>query len=243
MRLAITLALVVLAQGAPARANDDGRQTGRAMRGCGTAATCHGVNPGAAVRIEGPMTLTPGARATYTLVITSTRSDFMAGGFNISAAGATLAPGGMLAQLRDMELTHVAPVPRSGAEVRVPFEVTAPMAAGDAMLFAAGNAVNRLNNSSNDAWGVTALTVAVGAAAPDAGVTDAGATDAGAADVATTTDARATADTGPRTERYDPTASSGYGGCRAAPGRVGEAGWSLALLGLAARRRRSRCAG
>ena len=122
MRLGTCLAISAALYAAPARANEDGRQTDRSMRGCGTASTCHGVNPGASARIEGPMTLLPGARGTYTLVITSTRSDFMAGGFNIAAAGATLARNGTVGQLMGGELTHTAPIPRSGAEVRVPFE-------------------------------------------------------------------------------------------------------------------------
>lgn len=224
-RLATTLALSSILCALPAFANEDGRQIDRAMRGCGTAQTCHGVNPGASARIEGPMRLDPGARGTYTLVITSTRSDFVSGGFNIAAAGATLAPNGAGAQLRSGQLTHVASVARTGAEVRVPFDVVAPMTAGAAMIFAAGNAVNGLSTSSNDAWAITALSVAVGAVGADAGAP----VDSGVA-----------ADAGPRTERYDPTASSAYGGCRAAPGRPQGAWAALALLGLAARRRRSR---
>lgn len=230
-RLATTLALAGALCTLPAFANDDGRQVDRAMRGCGTSTTCHGVSPGASARIEGPMRLDPGARGTYTLVITSTLGDFAAGGFNIAAAGATLAPNGAVSQLRSGQLTHVAPVARSGAEVRVPFDVVAPMTAGAAMLFAAGNAVNARSNSSNDAWAITSLSVAVGAEGVDAGAP----VDAGVA-----ADTGVAADAGPRTERYDPTASSAYGGCRAAPGRPRGAWAALALLGLAARRRRSR---
>ena len=117
MRLATCLALTAALYAAPARANEDGRQTDRSMRGCGTASTCHGVNTGASARIEGPMNLMPGARGTYTLVITSTRSDFMNGGFNIAASGATLARTGTVGQLMSGELTHSAPIARSGAEV------------------------------------------------------------------------------------------------------------------------------
>lgn len=240
MRLGTCLALAAALYAAPSRANDDGRQTDRAMRGCGTASTCHGVNPGASARIEGPMTLLPGARGTYTLVITSTRSDFMTGGFNIAAAGATLARNGTVGQMMNGELTHTAPIPRSGAEVRVPFDVVAPATAGAAMLFAAGNATNGGRNSANDAWAVAALTVTVGTPMADAGAaTDAGAvTDAGAI-----TDTGIAADTGPRIERYDPTASSAYGGCRASPaGARGGGLAALSLLGLTLARRRSRCA-
>jgi MYXO-CTERM domain-containing protein len=201
---------------------------------------------GASARIEGPMTLLPGARGTYTLVITSTRSDFMTGGFNIAASGATLARNGTVGQLMSGELTHTAPVARSGAEVRVPFDVVAPATAGNAMLFAAGNATNGGRNAANDAWALAAFAVSIGAAPTDAGAaTDASTiTDAGAAtDAGAITDTGITADTGPRIERYDPTASSGYGGCRTSPGgaRGGGLG-ALALLGLTLARRRSRCA-
>lgn len=212
-RLAIVLASTLCAL--PARANEDGRQVDRSMRGCGTANTCHGTNPGATARIEGPMHLDPGARGAYTLVLSSTRSDFAAGGFNIAASGASLARSGNAAQMRGEQLTHVAPVPRSGDEVRVPFELVAPMTAGSAMLFAAGNTVNQRGTSSNDAWAITAFTVAIG-------------------------DAGASGDAGPRTERYDPTASSAYGTCSATPARA-RGGWlALALVGLATRRRRAR---
>ena len=246
MRLATCLALTAALYAAPARANEDGRQTDRSMRGCGTASTCHGVNTGASARIEGPMNLMPGARGTYTLVITSTRSDFMTGGFNIAASGATLARNGTVGQLMSGELTHTAPVARSGAEVRVPFDVVAPATAGNAMLFAAGNATNGGRNAANDAWALAAFAVSIGAAPTDAGAaTDASTiTDAGAAtDAGAITDTGITADTGPRIERYDPTASSGYGGCRTSPGgaRGGGLG-ALALLGLTLARRRSRCA-
>ena len=114
------------------------------MRGCGTASTCHGVNTGASARIEGPMNLMPGARGTYTLVITSTRSDFMNGGFNIAASGATLARNGTVGQLMSGELTHSAPIARSGAEVRVPFDVVAPATANLIAKFAHGIADDAL---------------------------------------------------------------------------------------------------
>lgn len=239
MRLGTCLALAAALHAAPALANEDGRQTDRAMRGCGTASTCHGVNTGASARIEGPMTLMPGARGTYTLVITSTRSDFMTGGFNIAASGATLARNGTVGQLTAGELTHTAPIARSGTEVRVPFDVVAPATAGAAMLFAAGNATNGQRNSANDAWAITALAVSIGAAPTDAGA----ATDATAvADASAVTDTGISADTGPRIERYDPTASSAYGGCRTSPASARSGLGALSLLGLTLARRRSRCA-
>ncbi len=239
MRLGTCLALTAALYAAPARANEDGRQVDSAMRGCGTASTCHGVNTGASARIEGPMTLLPGARGTYTLILTSTRSDFMTGGFNIAASGATLARNGNVGQMMSGELTHTAPIARSGAEVRVPFDVVAPATAGAAMLFAAGNTANGQRNSANDAWAITALAVSIGAAPTDAGA----ATDASAAtDAGAVTDAGITADTGPRIERYDPTASSAYGGCRTSPAGARSGMGALSLLGLTLARRRSRCA-
>lgn len=239
MRLGTCLALTAALYAAPARANEDGRQTDRSMRGCGTASTCHGVNTGASARIEGPMNLLPGARGTYTLILTSTRSDFMTGGFNIAASGATLARNGTVGQLMGTELTHTAPIARTGTEVRVPFDVVAPATAGAAMLFAAGNTANGQRNSANDAWAVTALAVSIGAAPTDAGT----ATDASAAtDARTVTDTGITADTGPRIERYDPTASSAYGGCRTSPAGARSGLGALSLLGLTLARRRSRCA-
>lgn len=229
-RASAVLACAVSLAAATASAHEDGRETGRAMRGCGAQGSCHGVNPGASARIEGPMSLAPGARGDYTLVITSTRPDFAAGGCNIAAAGATLVPGAGT-QSSGGEITHIAPVARSGAEVRIPFAVTAPAASGAAMVFAAANAVSGMRNSANDAWALTALAITVGSGPVDAGVTDAGVADAGVTDAGVT-------DAGPRVERYDPGASSVYGVCSASPGRA-RGGWAaLALVGLLARRRR-----
>lgn len=225
---AFALAATLLAP--PARANEDGRQTGRAMRGCGTSSTCHGANPGATASIEGPMTLAPGARGTYTLVIRSMNANFATGGFNIAAAGATLAVNGTTSRLVGGELTHTAPIPRSGAEVRVAFDVVAPAAQGTAMIFAVGNATNGMRDQINDAWATTALAVSVATPGTDAGApTDAGPRDAGRPQ-----------DAGPRFEQYDPSASMAYGGCSASP-RAAHGGWlALALLGAVCARRRSR---
>lgn len=220
---------VALLVAASASANDDGRQTGRAMRGCGTASTCHGVNPGAMARIEGPMNLDPGARGTYTLVITSTRPEFALGGFNIAAANAVLAPAGPGTREIGGELTHAAPVALSGSEVRVPFTVVAPARSGAAMVFAAGNATNGRGNSSGDAWAVTALAITVGTGETDAGL---GSNDAGVADAGV-------ADAGPRVERYDPGASSAYGVCAARPGHTRQGWLALGMVALLVRRRRS----
>lgn len=230
--LALAVALAPLA----ALANEDGRQTGRATRGCGTASTCHGVNSGATARIEGPMNLAPGARGTYTLVITSTRTDFTAAGFNIAATGATLAVNGATSRMVSGELTQVSAIPRSGAEVRANFDVVAPSAAGTVTLQAVGNAVDGNRAATNDAWALASLSVAVGAptdaSAPADAVTP--------TDVPIAGDVGAPADAGPRTEEYDPSASMAYGGCSASP-RAGRGGWiAAALLACAALRRRRR---
>lgn len=225
---ALVVALATSLGAGAARANSNGSQTGRAMRGCGAAGNCHGVNPGAAARIEGPATLAAGARGTYTLILTSTRADFMAGGFDIAVAGGTLmaTTGQAGTRMLNGEMTHMAPIARSGADVRVRFDVVAP-ATGGVMIFAAGNAVNGGRNDANDAWAVAALPVSVSGG--DGGVTppqDAGSTpDAGARDG------------GPLIEQYDPTASLGYGGCAVGHARGGA--WALvALAGLALARRR-----
>lgn len=235
LRAGASLALAATLLAAPARANEDGRQTGRAMRGCGTSSTCHGVNPGATARIEGPMTLAPGARGTYTLVIGSSRTDFRTGGFDIAASGASLAVNGTTSRLVGAELTHAAPVPKTGAEVRVAFDVVAPATPGAAMLFATGNATDGMRNQTNDAWALAMLAVTVGTPGTDAGApVDAGARpDAGAR-----VDAGRVNDSG--LEAYDPTASMAYGGCSASPrGRRGA--WvALALVAIAALRRRAR---
>lgn len=234
-------ALCLLAQTSTARANGNGMQTGRSIAGCGTATTCHRVNPGTMTTITGPMTLSPGGSGMYTVTITSSIASFMAGGVDVAAtglAGATLATTQANTQLRGGELTHTAAIPKSGSSVTVQFRLTAPMADGVVTLQAAGNAVNLDRTASNDAWMTTVFRVTVGNApdggSPDAGTPDGGTTDAAGAD--------ATGD-GPGYENYDPSNSMAYGGCSATgrtapPGAMGLLGLGVALV---AYRRRRRC--
>lgn len=227
LTLATVAALCLTAQAPTAHANGNGSQTGRATIGCGTASTCHRVAPGTTTAIAGPMTLAPGASGMYTVTITSTLANFMAGGVDVAAtglAGATLGMTQANTQLRNGEITHTAAIPKSGSSVTVQFRLTAPMTDGVVTLQAAGNATNLDRTSFNDAWSTTTFRVTVGAApdggAPDASTSDGG-TDAGG------TDASADA---PGYENFDPSNSMAYGGC--AVSGSAPRGVSASLLGL-----------
>lgn len=85
MLLAIALQSPVVA------ANANGSITGRSGRGCGSAGSCRVTNAGATAVLMGPLTVAPGSRTTYTLVLDSTLAGFVGGGCDISATGGTLA--------------------------------------------------------------------------------------------------------------------------------------------------------
>ncbi len=232
---ALLAAALVAAAGA-ARANNDGRQTGRFAAGCTSGVSCHAMDPGATATLSGPMSLMAGSRGTYTLTVASTLTTFMAAGVDIAVvgAGASLVTVSPNTQLRMGEITHMGRIARAGANVQVQFTLVAPPTNGTVTLQAVGNATNGDTRTSGDSWARATLPVTItgGAPAPDAAVTPDAAADAPRADGAR------------EYEAYDPSASMAYGGCAATPG-AGDAGALLAgaaALGLAARRRRRPCA-
>jgi uncharacterized protein (TIGR03382 family) len=137
--------------------------TGRAESGCSMAG-CHGGGTEPTVSIDGPSSLEPGATGDFSITVTGPQAGARvpAAGFNIAAEDGTLAPAD--AQLKAVVAELVQnnmPVSFEGDSVTVPFRWTAPAAAGDYALFAAGNSVNGDFVPSGDGSGTASFTVAV----------------------------------------------------------------------------------
>ena len=216
--VAPALALALASLPVDAWAYHDGRITGRAATGCGTATSCHGMNSGATAELSGPTSALAGSRQTFTLTLRSTRAGFTAGGLDVVARGPTgtsLAPNASQSGTRvnNGELMMSAPILAAGGAVSVRFDLVAPSVAGVVMLQAAGNAVNLSGDATGDAWAFAALTLNVTAAAGDASVpVDVPTRDAATADVPAVA-----GDGGDEFEQFDPTASYGYGCCSTTP--------------------------
>lgn len=244
--------------GLTAEANPDGRITGRSRTGCGTATTCHLNAAGASASIAGPMTVTPGARSSYTLTINSTLPTFRQGGCDISVSIGSLAVNAMQTgtRINGVDLVHNMGLARTaGGPLTIRFDVVAPAGAGSYTIYAAGNATNG-SLASGDAWALASLAVTVSsgdAGTPDVPVSDVPVSDVPRADVPVTdvpvadapvVDASvndAAEDVIPEWPAdalvpFDPARSEAYGRCSAAPARDAKSGawWIVALVGLAA---------
>lgn len=241
-RLSLTAAAAGLAwalSAATALANPDGRIVDRSRTGCGTATTCHGVNPGATASLTGPLTAMPGARGTYSLAINSSLAGFVGGGCDITAPGASIAVNAAQqgTRINGVDLVQNMRLARAaGGPLTIRFDVVAPSAPGTFTIYAAGNATNGAL-SAGDAWALASLTVTVAGEPVDGGVTP---------DAATPTDAAPVDDlpepTGDTLVERDPALSEAYGRCSASPSRAtGSGAWafaSLAAFALALRARR-----
>ncbi len=255
--------VALVAFGATAEANPDGRITGRSRTGCGTATTCHLTAAGANASIAGPMNVTPGARSTYTLTINSSLPTFRQGGCDISVSSGSLAVNAMQTGTRvnGLDLVHNMGLARAaGGPLTVRFDVVAPNAAGSYTIYASGNATNG-SLSSGDAWALASLAVTVASAdagTPDVPVADVPVSDRPATDVPVSdvpvsdvpvSDVPAAdasvedvvEDTIPEWPAdalvpFDPARSEAYGRCSASPVRDAKGGaWALvALAGIAA---------
>lgn len=209
--------------------------TGRSTRGCGAVGSCHGAGAGASATIVGPLAVAPGSRTTYTLTLQSALADFVAGGCDLSASGATLAaaPAQSSTRLAGAEIVQSAALARSaGTALEVRFDVIAPSAPGVVTLSAAGNAVNLNQLATGDAWAVASLRVVVGDPPSDAAAPEDGADGEGAGD--------ADPFAGDAPLAFDASRSMAYGQCATTPGARRGGVEALAVMALAALARRRR---
>lgn len=124
--------------------------------GCGT---CHGnLSQNTVVTVTGPTSIAKGATVDFTAIIAHQQA--AAGGFNAAIRGGagnagTLIPGDG-SRFQAGELTHVQAKNRAGADVRFPFQWTAPNDHGVYALTVAGNAVNGDDNDTDaDDWNLS----------------------------------------------------------------------------------------
>jgi hypothetical protein len=142
--------------------------TGQTVAGC----TCHSLNPSGSTTVtitaaSGNFNVDPGSTTTYTATVANPTQ--AGAGIDISLTDAnglnvgTLAPGaGSGLQLLNGELTHLSPKSMTGGQAQFQFTWTAPNAAGQYTLQAAGNAVNLSGTNSGDLWNfLTPITVTV----------------------------------------------------------------------------------
>ncbi|MBL8949765.1 MAG: hypothetical protein JNK82_03250 [Myxococcaceae bacterium] len=109
--------------------------------------------------LTGPDTLMPGASATYTVTISGGAG--MYAGFGASASGGTLMAGAS-SKMMGGEVTHSAPLAFAMGSAAFSFTYTAPMTAGTAMLYAAGNSVNMDNDELGDRAATATLSLTIG---------------------------------------------------------------------------------
>lgn len=145
----LCLIVAMLVAVGTAQANRNGI-TGRSTTGC---ANCHGnQSANTTVSVDGPRTVQRGATVDYTVIIAHQNN--AGGGFNAAIRGQAGNAGTIVAgdgsRVQGGEITHVQPKNKAGADVRFPFQWTAPQAHGVYALTAAGNAVN-LDQQDTDA--------------------------------------------------------------------------------------------
>lgn len=155
LQRAILGSLLLLLLSSSGYANRNGI-TGRSNIGC---ADCHGnQSQNTVVTVDGPRTVQRGATVAYTVIIAHQNNN--AGGFNAAIRGDNGNAGTLIAgagsRLQGGELTHIQPKNKEGADIRFPFQWTAPQTHGVYALTAAGNAVNLDQQSSAaDNWNLS----------------------------------------------------------------------------------------
>ena len=129
---------------------------------------CHAGGIAPVVTITGPTLVKPGSVTTYLLTISGGQR--VAGGLDVSAPSGTLLVADPGTRLLNREVTHTQPrlVDSRGA-VSWTFNWQAPLAEGAAILYAAGNSVNRNFLSTGDFPAKTSLSVMVAQEMPVAG--------------------------------------------------------------------------
>ncbi|MFP2924899.1 MXAN_6652 family MXYO-CTERM-anchored protein [Pyxidicoccus sp. 3LG] len=155
---------ISLSWSAPALATSTGiaGQSGKEGPAC---SVCHQGGSLPTVEFEGPSTLAPGATGQYSLIIRGGPAKTGGADIALDNAQATLQAGTGLKKLGS-ELTHSAPRPFTGNEVRFDFSLVAPSTDVTLTLFGAGNSSNADQSSEGDRAASTKLTVKVGNGSP-----------------------------------------------------------------------------
>lgn len=143
--------------------------TGRTRKSITDGCNCHGSSPTPSVNvtINGPSSLSPGQKGTYSVTISG--GPLVRGGTNIAASSGTLSPiSGSGLQSLSGELTHTSPKSPSAGTVTFQFEYTAPSTPGNVILYANGNSVNFNGSNNGDQWNFASdKTIMVGTTSVD----------------------------------------------------------------------------
>ena len=130
---------------------------------------CHSGGIAPSVAFTGPSTLDPGNTANFMFTVQSGAPDVQqASGFNVAASGGTLRTvAAQKEQVLDGELTHTQPkVNDDSGSASWAFKWKAPAAAGNYVLYGAGNSVNQSNTPEGDRAASTVFFIAVGNVTP-----------------------------------------------------------------------------
>ena len=136
--------------------------SGNPATGSQTCNNCHNGGVVPAVTITGPALLLVNDLATYVLTIQGGQE--VAGGLDVSATSGLLdiLPGATDTRQMNGEITHTAPkMADQDGNVAFSFQWQAPAAAGEAILYGAGNSVDLMNENIGDAAGTTTFTITV----------------------------------------------------------------------------------
>jgi Synergist-CTERM protein sorting domain-containing protein len=127
--------------------------------------SCHKGGELPTVTFEGPTELVPGATGQFSFIIRGGAAK--TGGVNIAVddAAATLEAGTGMKKL-GAELSHTAPTPFTGTELRYNFTLVAPSTDVTLKLFGAGNSSNADQKSDGDRAAATTFSVKVGNGSP-----------------------------------------------------------------------------
>ncbi|MCP3138319.1 MXAN_6652 family MXYO-CTERM-anchored protein [Pyxidicoccus xibeiensis] len=155
---------ITLSWSTPAFATSTGiaGQSGKDGAAC---SVCHQGGQLPTVEFEGPASLAPGATGQYTFIIRGGPAKTGGADIAVDNTQASLQGGAGLKKLGS-ELTHSAPRPFTGNEVRFDFSLVAPATDVTLTLFGAGNSSNADQSSEGDRAASAKLTVKVGNGTP-----------------------------------------------------------------------------
>lgn len=120
---------------------------------------CHSGGIAPTVALSGPTTVNVGEQNTYTFTITGGQK--RAGGLDVSATLGTMMATEGGTRILAGELTHSTPRDAVGDVVTFSFDWLAPAQAGTALMFGAGNSVNRNFSTSGDESDAVVLSIDV----------------------------------------------------------------------------------
>lgn len=125
--------------------------TGQSVVGCSCHAASADATTTAAFVTDADLVVAPGASLDLVFRVSTTTTDRVSAGLNVSATGGTLEAGANT-RVSGGEITHSGPVTMTDSVADLLFAWRAPNAEGTYTLRGAGNAVNLRNGNAGDGW-------------------------------------------------------------------------------------------